>query len=149
MPLLASPRLSLPSHLVFVDCPAAHNNMIDDLFAFWRCRICSRPAEHLQLREGCGTVLGRLRPTWTNVHECSVQFPLTGQCEYIPLCTVCVDASPPMFVPLLQFVRFCSTIGAFSLSPRLRNALRLPLWFPPPPTPTPEEQSSASFYCTI
>lgn len=109
MPLLASPRLSLPSHLVFVDCPAAHNNMIDDLFAFWRCRICSRPAEHLQLREGRSTVLGRLRPTWTNVHECSVQLPPTGQCEHIPLCTVhwsfhcySLSAFAPQLVPFLS-----------------------------------------------
>lgn len=46
------------------------------------------------------------------MHECSVQFP---HHEYIPLSTVCVCASPPMFVPLVQFTHFCATIDAFSL----------------------------------
>lgn len=34
------------SPLFFVDCPAAHNNVIDSLFAFGRCQICSRPVSH-------------------------------------------------------------------------------------------------------
>lgn len=87
------------------------------------------------------TFLGRLGHTWTNLHDCSVQFPPTGHHEYIPLCTVCVYASPPLFLPPVQFVHFCSTIDAFSLPvSEIPSDCRCS---------PPEEPSSASFYCTI